>query len=679
MRNKLKGELINKLTDSTNIEDENENDCKDSLILGKEDDKDILLKFKYGTPEQTTCMYLSTFKRHTINNLCDVFTKWVAVTEGFDESETEIGTGTRPLYGSNDNMNKLFDDMYIDQLYWKLNLGFTTHIQYSTIKDIEKIISLHETPSKPVIINLITNNTETGYYKKSNEFRIGIYRIGNIYGTSGVSQVHGQNEPHLIIKVDENKHNLNEVQSFTLDIINTITLGNNLNDVLSAINLDKQISKIEITNIDEKRIIIKSYIKIIKENSNNICSIIEDMFSFNVIGLIKIYKQYFVYIDTNLKNLFDNALEYINDFELPMDEKYNEYKKTITERIVDTETIINEINPESYNVKSLYENTTDLKKLNVYKRKSDDFYYGMIVKLKKTMANITDQIIKNDYMRIDDTLSTIIKKHYNKHKNDIFKIGNLDLINYLLSINNEFRSILSYDSNSNSDSNSDSDTGYNSELEDEETQDNENVNIRDMMTSDYDNSPPLTPQSNQQMTSLSSPISPGDIGNFSEMNIGELDTGNLSPIMPHSPPQSPPPIRGNNLFGDSPSSPQSPPPIRGNNLFGDSPSPPPPPIRGNNLFGDSPSPPPPPIRGNNLFGDSPPPSPPQTPENGSNTGGNQTKTIKRLSKTRKHKKTKRLPKTRKHKKPKGVSKKLPKTRKHKKTKRLPKTRKHKKT
>ncbi len=157
----------------------------------KNDNTDILLKFKRQNYNNIECIYLSTLMDKFINNPCSMYIQWVSN----GETQTDDGKGFKPQT----DINELIPNVILGKLpfvYWKLPFFGGFFIDLNELIQIQRIVSIISTTGEKTVektIELIElENT-------------GI-RIGNIYGMFGQSMLHGQKHKHQIygIVIDDN-------------------------------------------------------------------------------------------------------------------------------------------------------------------------------------------------------------------------------------------------------------------------------------------------------------------------------------------------------------------------------------------------------------------------------------------------------------------------------------------
>ena len=162
----------------------------------KKNDLDILLKFQRDGYEPVECIYLNTFLSKFVNNSCNIFIKWVFKDAGKPKDENKEGMGFKPILTVDDIISTLdnaVDNEYIaggmiDNLYWKLPFFGGFYLTIDSLLNIQQRV-LVDTGSSSILFKLHNTQLPDGF------------RLGNLYGSFGIGEIHAQDASRMIYNI----------------------------------------------------------------------------------------------------------------------------------------------------------------------------------------------------------------------------------------------------------------------------------------------------------------------------------------------------------------------------------------------------------------------------------------------------------------------------------------------
>jgi DNA-directed RNA polymerase subunit F len=161
------------------------------------DENDILLKFKRENYKNHECIYLSTFMKQYVNNICNIYITWEKNDPNKDISD--VGYNSKPVY-SQQEIAGIFliasNCTRLNHLYWQVPFFGKCYLKMdSLLKILEKI----KTRKKTYTINLMDISDMQPFSDQDN------FRLGNLHGEFGIGQIHGQKDKIQVFMIQGKK------------------------------------------------------------------------------------------------------------------------------------------------------------------------------------------------------------------------------------------------------------------------------------------------------------------------------------------------------------------------------------------------------------------------------------------------------------------------------------------
>lgn len=234
----------NKLKNMDIVENNTEENNGCNTVFGEQiHNLDILLKFKISGNNTIECITLNTFLTVYINNICNIYIRWLKKDDNNERDDDKLieGYGYAPKYNINEiqEMIKNNDKSILEQLYWQLPLFGTLYLNLDALLKIQDIIIKSKKVANIELTNINNNDL----------------RIGNLYGSFGVGQIHGQkNVIQLYSPIYKDDLDFNNLQPY---FFKTDILYEKLNLQTSIIDDARNLNIENLTNeflFDEKDI-----------------------------------------------------------------------------------------------------------------------------------------------------------------------------------------------------------------------------------------------------------------------------------------------------------------------------------------------------------------------------------------------------------------------------------------
>ena len=170
--------------------------CNNILNKGQDSKTDKLIRFNKTSSSSdkiTYCMYYSEFKK-TIQEICNIYTQWNCISEPCNIDEKKEGHGYAPILHAYDLLSILKftnHNCIIKDAFWKINIYASCYLTMETIIQIQQLVDSNDENEVNIEIQDDIKDGDN-------------FRIGNLYGTKGIGQTHGQwNKTFLFCKLTE--------------------------------------------------------------------------------------------------------------------------------------------------------------------------------------------------------------------------------------------------------------------------------------------------------------------------------------------------------------------------------------------------------------------------------------------------------------------------------------------
>ena len=281
------------------------------IIYGEpEDEKDILLKFRRKNYQNMECIYLSSFKKQYVNNICNIYILWKR--KNLMNEIDDQGHNSAPIVKV-ENLLSIFtiagECSNISWLLWQIPLFGKSYFSMETLLKIQKKINKNK-KNKSITLDLI-NITEQTNLKNSETNN----RLGNIYGEFGIGQIHGQKNNINIYTINDVK--LTSLSSPKDGIIDFSILHDDLETQLYAREKINQFD-FDMENDEIPELLTNQYLE-----ENNLCPSTEtilsngyDMYNSHLLEKLNDdYNELSYDLSVSEKMLFQNAINELTDIE----------------------------------------------------------------------------------------------------------------------------------------------------------------------------------------------------------------------------------------------------------------------------------------------------------------------------------------------------------------------------
>jgi hypothetical protein len=170
------------------------------------DENDILLKFKRENYKNHECIYLSTFLKQYVNDICNIYITWEKNDQ--EKNISDVGYNSKPVYTPQEIAGIFLiasNCTRLNHLYWQLPFFGKCYLKMDSLLKIQDKI---KTRKKTYTINLMDISDKQPFSDQKN------FRIGNLHGEFGIGQIHGQKDKVQVFMIRGKKISCTSDNSF---------------------------------------------------------------------------------------------------------------------------------------------------------------------------------------------------------------------------------------------------------------------------------------------------------------------------------------------------------------------------------------------------------------------------------------------------------------------------------